>query len=222
MLQLSAKRTASALVRHEIRVTVLFYRWVRQSPCTSPRHVPVLPSSSLAKQGVQAGVQLPPAGCCVPLSPNAATAAPPARCGREGRRRCEHTEPRSSRGSRAGACRGCRRRLCREAQSRAPVPRCCGHGEVGHCGRGSAARVWRDLPLELVLQICLLIPLPPALAGDLPQNARHHLPQGPLCPRGKASATARTKALWPCSADPPASSFTSPAHTQSRSRQEDF
>lgn len=67
-------------------------------------HVPLLPSSSLAKQWVQVGLQLPTAGCCVPLSPNDATAALPARCARDGRRRCEHREPRSSRGSQAGAC----------------------------------------------------------------------------------------------------------------------
>lgn len=94
--------------------------------------------------------------------------------------------------------------------------------EDGHCRRGSAARVCRDLPLELVLQICLLIPLPPALAADLPQNARHHLPQGPLRPWGKASATARTKSLWPFSTDLLPLPSPGPAHTQSHLRQEDF
>lgn len=133
-----------------------------------------------------------------------------------GRRWCERREtalqPRQLR--QLGACRGRRSRLCREARARksASLLRCCGEREGGHCGRGSTARVWRDLPLELVLQIRLVIPLPPALAGDLPQDARHHLPQGLVCPWGKAPATARTKSLSPFSCDPPASSRTQP-HT---------
>ena len=82
-----------------------------------------------------------------------------------------------------------------QCQESACLPRCCGEREEGQRGTGDAARVWRDLPLELVLQIPLVIPLPPALAGDLPQDARHHLPQGLVCPWGKAPATARTKSL---------------------------
>lgn len=103
----------------------------------------------------------------------------------------------SSRGSQAGCLLWLQkaalpRGRCQESTS---LPQCCRGREEGHCGRGSTARVWRDLPLELVLQVHLVIPLPPAIAGDLPQDARHHLPQGPVCPWGKAPATARTKSL---------------------------
>ena len=48
VLQPSAEHTVRGLVRHDIRITTLFHRWIQHRPSRSPCHVPVLPSSALA------------------------------------------------------------------------------------------------------------------------------------------------------------------------------
>lgn len=75
---------------------------------------------------------------------------------------------------------------------------------------GNTARVRRNLPLQLLLQIPLRIFLSLLLTGHLPYDARRHLPKGPMCPWRKTPAAARTKLLSPFSCETPTSSLNLP------------